>query len=227
MYYYCAKLNAFALPQLTERMPGGGIIAASAVPYPQLARRSFMPYPHLQHRMLDPQVYLAGLDPRTAQGTVFKLATYPWFGTNPPAFDSATHRTIAAYKTETMARLLEEWPGRAPTNANGFRKSPAKNREILRENEYQPAIDASVTGDETISVVFALRESEVVGAVGDEAIGFFKRAFIQQELDPLPRRHLPVLMLTFTALFPAAFLRQLVAALQFLQLLFDIHGTGL
>jgi len=110
MYYYCTKLNAFKLPPLCERVPGGGVIAASAVPYPQLARRSLMPYGHLQHRVLDPQLYLASLDPRTATSMVYKLATYPWFGSEPPTFQTGLHRTFAAYKEQVMPELLHRWP---------------------------------------------------------------------------------------------------------------------
>lgn len=114
MYYYCAKLNAFKLPELSETTPAGGIIAASAVPHPMLMRRQLMPYAHLRHRLLDPQLYLATLDHRTAGNTVYKLATYPWFGTAPIAYDSSEHGSLSDYKARFMAELHERWPGRAP-----------------------------------------------------------------------------------------------------------------
>lgn len=114
MYYYCAKLNAFKLPQASERTPGGGIIAASAVPYPMLVRRSFTLNPYLEHRCLDPQLYLATLDPRVSSGPVYKLATYPWFGTNPPAYDSGDHGTLNDYKTAFMDSLCSNWTRTVP-----------------------------------------------------------------------------------------------------------------
>jgi hypothetical protein len=75
-----------------------------------------MPFPHLRHRLLDPQLYLATLDPRTAGNTVYKLATYPWFQTQPVPYDSAQHGTLNDYKTRFMAELHARWPGRAPTD---------------------------------------------------------------------------------------------------------------
>jgi hypothetical protein len=115
MYYYCAKLNAFALPAESRDLPAGGIIAASAVPCGMLQRRSFMAHKHLRHRMFDPQLYLSTLDPLTAANTVYKLATYEWFGADPVAYDSGVHRTHAAYKLQESAELLAKWPRQAPT----------------------------------------------------------------------------------------------------------------
>ena len=116
MYYYCTKLNAFKLPELAETTPAGGIIAASAVPFPMLIRRKLMPYPQLRHRLFDPQLYLATLDPRTASGTVYKLATYSWFGAQPVAYDSTQHGTLNDYKNQFQADLHGRWPGRVPTD---------------------------------------------------------------------------------------------------------------
>lgn len=116
MYYYCNKLNAFKLPELAETTPSGGIIAAAAVPFPMLARRKLMPYPHLRHRLFDPQLYLATLDPRTANSTVYKLATYSWFGARPVPYDSAQHGNLNDYKAQFLADLQRRWPGRAPSD---------------------------------------------------------------------------------------------------------------
>lgn len=113
MYYYCAK-HAFKLPDLSERTPAGGIIAAAAMPYPQLARRSIMPVSHLIHRLFDPQLYLSTLDPRTAPGTVYKLATYPWFGSQPATYDSAQHGSLDEYKNRFINELHLRWPSQAP-----------------------------------------------------------------------------------------------------------------
>jgi len=114
MYYYCSKLNAFKLPELVETTPAGGIIAASAVPFPTLMRRKLMPFSHLRHRLFDPQLYLATLDPRTSNSVVYKLATYPWFGAQPAPYDSAQHGSQNDYKTRFIAELHRRWPGQAP-----------------------------------------------------------------------------------------------------------------
>lgn len=121
MYYYCAKLRALKLPELSERVPAGSVIAASAMPLHQLTRRSFTIHEHVRHRMLDPQLYLAGLDPRTAKSTVFKLATCPWFGTDPPAYNSAQHGTLNDYKERFIAELLSRWTGIAPSTRSEIR----------------------------------------------------------------------------------------------------------
>ena len=63
--------------------------------------------------------------------------------------------------------------------------------------------------------------------MGDQLVGFFKRALVEQELDALARRHLAFFMLLFPALRPAAFFCQMVALLQLFQLLFEVHGGRL
>src|SRR5262249_27142320 len=106
----------------------------------------------------------------------------------------------------------------------GFGKRSPENREILRENEYQAAVDAPVAGYEAVAEILALGEAEVVGAMGHQAIGLFERTFIEQKLNALARRHLPFFMLSFAALAASAFLGQLVAALELLQLFFNVHS---
>ena len=44
--------------------------------------------------------------------------------------------------------------------------------------------------------------------MGDQFVGLFEGAFVEQELDALARRHLAFLVLPFAALGSAAFLRQ-------------------
>src|SRR5262249_17825929 len=105
----------------------------------------------------------------------------------------------------------------------GFGKGSAENREILRENEYQAAVDAPVAGYEAVAKILALGEAEVIGAMGHKAIGLFKRAFIEQELNALARRHLPFFVLSFAALAAAALFGQLVAALELFELFFNVH----
>src|SRR6185436_13377492 len=109
----------------------------------------------------------------------------------------------------------------------GLREGSAKYGEVLGEYKHQPAIYSTVTGDEAVAVVLALGESKVVCAVGDESVGFFECAVIEQELDPLPGRHLALCVLAFAALLTPALVGQSIPALEFLQFLFDVHGSGL
>ena len=97
----------------------GGIVATSAMPLDQLMRRDFKKYPYLQHRLLDPQLYLAGLDPNVARGTVVKLATFPWFAKHDvPPFDSGKHGSLAKWKREHSDQLVASWRRRPPSGAD-------------------------------------------------------------------------------------------------------------
>ena len=63
--------------------------------------------------------------------------------------------------------------------------------------------------------ILLLVHAEVGAAVGDELVGLFEGAFVEQELDALARRQLALLVLARAALFAAAGFGQRVAALQF------------
>ena len=106
----------------------------------------------------------------------------------------------------------------------GLRQRAAEHREVLGEDEHQPAFDASVAGDEAVAVILLLVHAEVGAAMGDELVGLFEGAFVEQELDALARRHLALLVLACAAFFASAGFGQRVAALQFGQLLFQVHG---
>jgi hypothetical protein len=112
MFYLDTKYR-FALPEGCSGI-AGGIIAASAMPAPQLLRRDVRKYPNLQHRLFDPQLYLAGLDPNVARGPVTNLASFAWFGVEDvPGYDSGTHGTIAKWKAQNHEVLIRGWQGRA------------------------------------------------------------------------------------------------------------------
>ncbi len=106
----------------------------------------------------------------------------------------------------------------------GFRERSAEDGEVLGEDEDQTTLDASIAGDEAVAVKLLLFHAELVAAMGDELVGLFEGAFVEQELDALARRHLALLVLACAALFAAAGLGESVAALQFGQLLLKIHG---
>ena len=63
--------------------------------------------------------------------------------------------------------------------------------------------------------------------MGDEAVSLFEGAFVEQELDALARRHFAFFVLALAAFFSAAFFGQTIAAFQFLQFLFEVHGSRL
>src|SRR5204863_1871341 len=86
------------------------------------------------------------------------------------------------------------------------------------------AFNASIAGNESIAVVLLLLHAEISAAMRDQLIGFFKCAFIEQELDAFTRRHLALLVLARAPLRASTLLRQLVATLQFRNFFFEIHG---
>ena len=105
-----------------------------------------------------------------------------------------------------------------------FGKRAAEDGEVLREDIDEPAFDAAVAGDEAVAVRFLLGHAEVGAAVGDEFVGLFEGAFVEQELDALPRRHFAFLVLALAALRASSVFGELVALLQFGEFLFEIHG---
>ena len=109
----------------------------------------------------------------------------------------------------------------------GFRERAAEDGEVLREDEYQPAFDAAIAGDEAVAKDDLVFHAEVGAAVRNQLIGLFKGAFIEQEIDALTGRHLALFVLASTALFTAARFRQRVTTLQFGQFLFEVHKGGL
>lgn len=97
----------------------GGIVATSAMPMDQLMRRDFKKHPYLQHRLLDPQLYLAGLDANVARSTVIKLATFPWFAKHDvPPYDSDKHGSIAIWKRDHADQLVASWRRKPPAGAD-------------------------------------------------------------------------------------------------------------
>ncbi len=61
-------------------------------------------------------------------------------------------------------------------------------------------------------------------AMGDQLVGLFEGAFVEQELDALASRHLALLVLACPSFFASAGFGQRVAAFQLRQFLFKIHA---
>src|SRR5262249_7058205 len=91
-------------------------------------------------------------------------------------------------------------------------------------DENEAPLNAAVAGDEAVSVIFLLRQSEIVCPVGDKSVCLLERAFIKQELDALARRHLAFFVLALAAFLASAFVSELVAAFQLLDFFLKVHG---
>ena len=106
----------------------------------------------------------------------------------------------------------------------GFGERAAEDGEVLREDEDQAAFDAAVAGDEAVAEDVLLVHAEVGAAVGDELVGLFEGAFVEEEFDALAGGHLALLVFARAAFFASAGFGERVAPLQFGQLLFEVHA---
>ena len=89
-------------------------------------------------------------------------------------------------------------------SANASRQRAAEHGEVLREDVDQPAVDPAVAGDDAVAGNFCLVEAEVGGAVGHEPVELDEAAFVEEEVEPLARGELPLLVLLGDARGPPA-----------------------
>src|SRR5205807_1275633 len=74
-------------------------------------------YPHLSRRLLDPQMYLAGLNAAMCRKTCVNLASYGWFlREDLPTYDS-TKQTLSQWTTRAQTAIHRAWPDRVPSAA--------------------------------------------------------------------------------------------------------------
>src|SRR5205814_901602 len=78
---------------------------------------------HFRRRLLDPQLYMASLDPAVDDDAVSRLAAYPWFhGSDVPQYDSGEHGTRTAWKEENKEGLVAKWTRTLPSDSESVRK---------------------------------------------------------------------------------------------------------
>src|SRR5262249_20841837 len=83
-------------------------------------------------------------------------------------------------------------------------EAPAEDGEVLGEDEHLPALDRAVAGDDAVAEDLLRRHPEVVRPVRLELVELDEAAGVEQQLDPLPRGELSVLVLLVDPLLPAA-----------------------
>ena len=128
-----------------------------------------------------------------------------------------------AFLNARAAGVVEADDGRADAHGHvhdlddlggvGFGERAAEDGEVLGEDEDEAALDASVAGDEAVAEELLLVHAEVVAAVGDELVGLFEGALVEEELDALAGGHFALLVLRGAAGFASAGLGEGVAAL--------------
>jgi hypothetical protein len=95
----------------------GGVIMPSGIALPTLERRDLVKkYPHLARRLLDPQLYLIGLNPATARKACANLASYPWFPIKEDVPYDSTKLTQAEWRKQVKATIHTAWSGVLPTD---------------------------------------------------------------------------------------------------------------
>src|SRR5690348_1560155 len=105
----------------------GAIIFPAGVPAPTLLRRKqstlVKKYPHLARRLLDPQLYLAELNPSRCRASCVNLASYGWFGdSHVEAYDSKK-MTQADWRTKSKAKIHSTWTSLAPSGQKAVHTS--------------------------------------------------------------------------------------------------------
>ena len=122
MYFFNARLR-FKVPPITTPI-SGSIIAASAISPVDLQKRPFEKHAHLARRLLDPQLYMASVDPALDKETVAKLAAYPWFhGKDVPEYDSGEYASRTDWKKQHQEELISKWTRTVPTDKTAIGKA--------------------------------------------------------------------------------------------------------
>lgn len=121
-FYVSAKYK-MAIPATVP--VAGGVIVPSGVAAHALARRDLVKkFPHLARRLLDPQLYLVGLNPATCRKACANLASYPWFPVKKRVvYDSKKHKKQAVWNSSVQRDIHKQWVGALPTDDAGINDS--------------------------------------------------------------------------------------------------------
>ena len=116
-FYVCAKYKMAIPPSVA---PAGGVILPSGIALHRLERRDLVKsYPHLARRLLDPQLYLIGLNAATSRNACANLASYPWFPVKKRVdYDSKKHKK-GVWGTAVRAVIHKQWVRDLPATATG------------------------------------------------------------------------------------------------------------
>ena len=139
------------------------------------------------------------LDPRTAR-----------------IVDSDDGSAVAERQVHHLADLLGE----------GLGERPAEDREILGEHVHQAAIHPAVAGHHPVTQNLLLLEPEVGAAVRDEPVQLDEGPRVEQQIQPFPRRELPLLVLLRQPVRPAALLGERLLVMQLIEEIARIGHVG-
>jgi hypothetical protein len=105
----------------------------------------------------------------------------------------------------------------------GLGEGAAEDGEVLGEDVHQAAVDPAGAGDDAITGEDLLLESEVGGAVGDEAIELDEAALVEQEIQPLSGGELALLVLLSNPIGASALLGEALPVMKVIQ---EFSGVG-
>ena len=107
----------------------------------------------------------------------------------------------------------------------GLAERAAEDGEVLGEDVDQPAVDPAVAGHDAVARNHLLVEPEVGGAVGDEPVQLDEAALVQQQVEPLARGELALLVLLRDARGAPALFGERLAVMELLEKLAGVgHG---
>lgn len=104
---------------IPEGIPGiaGSIIIPSLKPLDMLQSKNLDEVSYFDRRLLDPQMYLAELDPERCSNRCTKLATYQWFDVGElDTQRTSGHRGMQKWLQKSKRIIGEHWSGAIPTN---------------------------------------------------------------------------------------------------------------
>lgn len=94
----------------------GAVLYPARVDYESVMRRKKGKYPHHARRLLDPQMYLAGLEASTCRSACSNLASFGWFPmTESMPFDSGV-TSRKGWRKQSRLDVASRWLGRLPTD---------------------------------------------------------------------------------------------------------------
>jgi hypothetical protein len=100
--------------------PAGGVVMPSGITAHELERRKLKNYQYLTRRLLDPQLYLIGLNAPTSRKACGNLSSYPWFPVKDrKTYDSQKHKKQSqkkAFRESVKADIHKTWVRDLPTD---------------------------------------------------------------------------------------------------------------
>ena len=107
----------------------------------------------------------------------------------------------------------------------GLRQRPTEHREVLAVDEDEPPIDLSRSGDDAITEVQLVLETELARAMRHERVELREGPFVEEQVEPLARRQLSARVLLLDSFLSPTQTRLIAKRAKSLELVGGRHGT--